>query len=162
MVQKNATPQEIELVANAISKSHLLRIAGFADVVDRFIDIQLKDKVNWLKTFALILLIVKGGGTLTPSELGRCMLRSADNTTKLVDALVQDGLVKRYRRSKDRRNVQIKVTPVGLSYMTKILVDVEREGKLIESSMNPDELEKLEILTQSLGQHLIEKIRHDN
>jgi DNA-binding MarR family transcriptional regulator len=159
LVQKNATPEEIELLGNAICKSHLFRIAGFADVIDRFIDIQLKGKVNWLKTFALILLIVNGG-ILTPSELGRNMLRSPDNITKLVDMLVQDGLVKRYRQGKDRRSVQIKVTPSGLSFMTKTLTDVEREGKLVESSMNPVELEKLETLAETLTQQLTERIRN--
>jgi DNA-binding MarR family transcriptional regulator len=158
MVQKTATSQEIEPLGNALRKSHLLRIAGFADVIDRFIDIQLKDKVNWLKTFALTILIGEGG-MLTPSELGRHMLRSTDNTTKLVDILVEGGLVKRYRRGKDRRNVQIKVTPAGLSFMTKVLADIESEGKLIQASMSPAELEKIETLTSTLIHQLIEKLR---
>jgi DNA-binding MarR family transcriptional regulator len=158
MVTKSVTPEEIEHLGIALKKSHLLRIAGFADAIDRFIDIQLKDKVNWLKTFALTILIAQGG-TLTPSELGRHMLRSTDNTTKLVDVLVEGGLVKRYRRGKDRRTVQIKVTPAGLSFMTQVLADIESEGKLIQASMNSAELKKLETLTSTLIHQLIEKIR---
>ena len=110
MVTKKVTLEEITLLGDKIRKSHLLRIAGFADAMNRFIDIQLRDKVNWLQTLALTILIGEGG-TLTPSELGRHMLRSTDNTTKLVDTLVREGLVKRYRRGKDRRNVQVTVTP---------------------------------------------------
>jgi DNA-binding MarR family transcriptional regulator len=159
MVSENAIPKEIEHLGIALRKSHLLRIAGFADAIDRFIDIQLKDKVNWLKTLALTILIAEGGGTMTPSELGRHMLRSTDNTTKLVDVLVEGGLVKRYRRGKDRRNVQIKVTPAGMSFMTQVLADIESEGKLIQASMNSAELKKLETLTSTLIHQLIEEIR---
>jgi DNA-binding MarR family transcriptional regulator len=158
MVPKSVTTEEIENLGIALRKSHLLRIAGFADAIDRFIDIQLKDKVNWLKTFALTILIAEGG-TLTPSELGRYMLRSTDNTTKLVDVLVEGGLVKRYRRGKDRRNVQIKVTLAGLSFMTQVLADIESEGKLIQASMGSAELETLVTLITTLMNQLNKQIR---
>lgn len=163
MVTKSVTPEEIEHLGTALRKSHLLRIAGFADAIDRFIDIQLKDKVNWLKTLALTILIGEGRGTMTPSELGRHMLRSTDNTTKLVDVLVEGGLVKRYRRGKDRRNVQIKVTPTGMSFMMQVLADIESEGKLVEASMKPAELEKMEELFPKLIHQLhqlMEKVRN--
>jgi DNA-binding MarR family transcriptional regulator len=159
LVLKKATPDEIELLGNAIRKSYLLRMAGFADVINRFIDIQFKDKVNWLKTFALTILITSGG-ELTPSELGRRMLRSTDNTTKLVDTLVQGGLVKRYRRGKDRRNVQITVTIAGLSFMKEILMDIESEGKLVEASMDSVQLEQLDKLAFTLIHRLVEKIQN--
>ena len=141
----NLTPSEIKKFARTLWKTHLIRLAGLADVIDRFIDIQLKNRVNWLKTFALIILIFEGG-RLTPSELGRAMHRSKENMTKVIDTLVKEGLVKRYRGAKDRRNVRIKITPEGINYMKEILKEIKKEENLVRSWFTTKELETVDEL----------------
>jgi DNA-binding MarR family transcriptional regulator len=159
---KNRVQQsEIRLLADSITETHLLRLAGFADVIKRFIDIQLRDKINWNKTFALVILTINGG-LMTPSELGRHMLRSKENITKLVDALVQEELVKRYRRGKDRRSVQIKLTADGYYQMKKIIKDVEREEKLVSSILNHVESEQLKKISLKLIGKLVSEIRNSD
>ncbi len=139
----NPTSSEIKALGKTISKTHLLRLAGLSDIIDRFIDIQLKDRVNWLKTFTLIILTIHDGSS-TPSELGRIMLRPKENMTKIIDDLAKEGLVKRSRRSKDRRTVQIKLTSQGFNYMKEILKEIRPEEKLITEWLDPLELEILE------------------
>jgi DNA-binding MarR family transcriptional regulator len=141
----NPAPSEIKKFRNTLWKTHLIRLAGLADVIDRFIDIQLKNRVNWLKTFSLIILIFEGG-RLTPGELGHAMHRSKENMTKVIDALVKEGLVKRYRGGKDRRNVRIKITPEGINYMKQILKEIKKEENLVRSWFTPSELEAVDVL----------------
>lgn len=144
---------DIDVLNERIQRIPLLRLAGFADVVNRFFDIQLKDKVNWLKTFGLVLLTVRGG-TAYPSELGRIMIRPSDTITRLTGELAKEGLVRRYRRGKDRRNVQIKITPEGQKYLTTILNTIENEEKLIESTMSVADLKQLETQAMMLADQI--------
>jgi DNA-binding MarR family transcriptional regulator len=143
--ESSLTPSEIKRFAGRLWKTHLIRLAGLADVIDRFIDIQLRNRVNWLKTFSLIILIMEGG-RLTPSELGRAMHRSKENMTRVIDTLVEEGLVKRYRGAKDRRNVSIRITRKGIDYMRGILSEIKREENLVKSWFSPDELETVDAL----------------
>ena len=83
---------KLEKLHKRLEDCYLLRMAAFADIVDRYIDIYLKKSINWLKIYALIIIILNDG-SLTPGELGRKMLRPKDSITKLVSVLVKDGLV---------------------------------------------------------------------
>ncbi len=157
--KKTLTSSEVKILADTLRKTYLLRLAGLADFIGRFIDIQLKNRVNWLKIFALSLIIV-GGGMATPSELGRIMLRSNENMTRLVDVLVREGLVKRYRSENDRRSVRIKLTRQGFDYVRKILVDIEKEEKLVMSWLSVSERQSLENIMNKLSANFKEQIRN--
>jgi DNA-binding MarR family transcriptional regulator len=74
------------------------------------------------------------------------MHRSKENMTKVIDALVKEGLVKRYRGGKDRRNVRIKITPEGINYMKQILKEIKKEENLVRSWFTPSELEAVDVL----------------
>jgi DNA-binding MarR family transcriptional regulator len=144
-------------IKTLINKSRFTRIAIFADIVNRFIDIELKDNVNLLKTFCLIILISRGDN-LTITRLGKVMLRSHHSMTILVDKMVKEGLIKRRRAEKDRRIVQLRVTPKGQDYLRKILKDINIAEKEMESCLDAKELETLIELTRKLRIQLIERI----
>jgi DNA-binding MarR family transcriptional regulator len=148
---------EVEDVDKVIRSLYFTRIATFADTVDRYIDIELKDSINWLKTFALIQLVLRGG-SLTPSELAKLMLRSNHSMTKLIDGLVKEGFVRRHRNGKDRRIIQVKITQEGLAEMLKIVRKVETAENTVESCLDEKELEQLGILIRKLRYRLIERI----
>lgn len=160
MVNPNVKSEEIKKIQNCLEDSCLFRMAAFADLVDRYVDIHLKANVNWLQTYALILLIIHDHN-LTPSELGLIMLRPKDSITKLVGTLVKEGLVKRQRNGKDRRSFQIKLTPTGFAYITKTLEDIEPIEKRLRSSMEPSEINKLFSLTRPLGNWFADQARID-
>ena len=157
MNDKQFIKKEVEITQQAVRDSHLLRLAGFADQVDRFIDIKLKKKINRVKVLALISLI-SAGGTLTPSELGRRIIRTNDNVSKLLDSLVKDGVVTRYRKGKDRRNVQIKITPYGLDLINQILDEIRDEEVFIESCLESGEYQHFEKLLRIFRVNLTQKI----
>jgi DNA-binding MarR family transcriptional regulator len=139
-----------------INSFALLRLVIFADVINRFVEIELKDNINWLKTFALIILVTLGSQTL--GELAKLMQRSNHSMTSLVEGLVQDGYVKRYHPDNNRRTLQVKITPNGIQYLNHTLGELENAEKDIRSYLDKDDMEKLISLTKTLRFSLIEKL----
>jgi DNA-binding MarR family transcriptional regulator len=150
---------EIEKVNVQIRSMQIPRIIAFADVVNRHTQKILKNKVSWLRTSALMFLITRGG-TLTPGQLARIMLRSNYSITKLIDGLEKDRLVKRYPDEKDRRSIKVKVTSEGLNYVTTSLsnVNVMEAERELKYWLNDDERQNLAAIIRKLRDKLIEKV----
>jgi DNA-binding MarR family transcriptional regulator len=150
---------EIEKVNVQIRSMQIPRIIAFADVVNRHTQKILKNKVSWLRTSALMFLITRGG-TLTPGQLARIMLRSNYSITKLIDGLEKDRLVKRYPDEKDRRSIKVKVTSEGLNYVITSLsnVNVMEAERELKYWLNDDERQNLAAIIRKLRDKLIEKV----
>jgi DNA-binding MarR family transcriptional regulator len=148
---------KIEIVNIQIRGMQIPRIIVFADVVNRYTQKILKDKVSWLRASALIFLITRGG-TLSPGQLARIMLRSNYSITKLIDGLEKDRLVKRYPDNKDRRSIKIKVTSEGLNYVISNLSNIAEAECELKCWLNDNELENLAAIILKLRDKLIEKI----
>jgi DNA-binding MarR family transcriptional regulator len=148
---------EIEKVNVQIRSMEIPRIIVFADVVNRYAQKILKNKVSWLRTSTLIFLITRGG-TLTPGQLARIMLRSNYSITKLIDGLEKDRLVKRYIDRKDKRSIKVKVTSEGLNYVISSLSDIVEAEHELKYWLNDDERENLAITIRKLRDKLIDKI----
>ena len=151
------SPKEIEKVNSQIRSMQYPRIVVFADVVNRYTQIILKNKVSWLRTNALIFLITRGG-SLTPSQLARIMLRSNYSITKLIDGLEKDGLVRRCRDNRDRRSINLEVTSESLNYVISSLSNIAEAERELKSWLNKDELENLAPIIRKLRDKLIEKV----
>lgn len=148
---------EIEKANTQIRSMQIPRIIAFADVVNRYTQKILKNKVSWLRTSALIFLITRGG-TLSPGQLARIMLRSNYSITKLIDGLEKDRLVKRYPDSKDRRSIKVKVTSEGLNYVISNLSNIAEAERELKCWLNDNERENLAAIIRKLRDKLIEKI----
>jgi DNA-binding MarR family transcriptional regulator len=151
------SPDEIEKVNAQIRSMQFPRIIAFADVVNRYTQKILKHKVSWLRASALMFLITRGG-TLTPGQLARIMLRSNYSITKLIDGLEKDRLVKRYPDGKDRRSIKVKVTSEGLNYVISSLSIVAEAEQELNIWLNDDERENLAVTIRKLRDRLIEKV----
>jgi len=148
---------EIEIVNAQIRSMQIPRIIAFADVVNRYTQIILRNKVSWLRASALIFLITRGG-TLSPGQLARIMLRSNYSITKLIDGLEKDNLVKRHPDGKDKRSIKVKVTSEGLDYVRSSLSNVIKAEADLQSWLNDDERENLAAAIRKLRDKLIEKV----
>lgn len=148
---------EIKKVNTQIRGMQIPRIIVFADVVNRYTQKILKDKVSWLRASALIFLITRGG-TLSPGQLARIMLRSNYSITKLIDGLEKDRLVKRYPDSKDRRSIKVKITSEGLNYVISNLSNIAEAERELKCWLNDNERENLAAIIRKLRDKLIEII----
>jgi DNA-binding MarR family transcriptional regulator len=148
---------DIEIVNQEIRKMQFSRLIVFADVVNRYAEIILKNKTSWLQTNALKFIITRGG-SLTPSQLATIMLRSNYSITKIIDNLEKEGLVKRTRNGKDRRSLNIEVTLKGMRYVESNLKLTETAEADLKSWLSESELTELAGLIRKLRDKLIEKI----
>jgi MarR family transcriptional regulator, organic hydroperoxide resistance regulator len=60
-----------------------------------------------------VLYALRGGKEITPSQLRHYVLSGISNMTSLIDRMVRDGLVRRWRDEQDRRKVKICLTERG-------------------------------------------------
>ena len=120
--------QELTDTTTLMRGRRFLYITNFADILNRFSEMNFKDPLRFT---ALSLLITKGG-SLTPTELARLMFRSKHSITKIIDGLEKKGYIVRIRDKKDRRMIHVKLTTEGFEHVKKNmdLGDVHVKGIL--------------------------------
>jgi DNA-binding MarR family transcriptional regulator len=98
-----------------------------------------------------ILRILRGAnGAISVNQVKDRMVERSPNTTRLMDKLIDKGLMERVRCEEDRRVVYVSITNAGLSLLSQI--DVDQDTKL-DFTGNISE-EEAEILSQ-----LLDKLR---
>ena len=151
---------EIENTANVIRSREFLYLARFADKFNRYVEIKLHDQNDQLNRlrFTTLSLLVMRGGSLTPTQVARHMLRSKHSITNIVDNLEKDGFVIRVRDNNDRRALSVRITSAGLAFLNQFL-DRRAEGEeQIVSCLDKEEMTLFMQMIRKLWGRLDEKI----
>ena len=90
-------------------------------------------------------------GSLSQSELGEKLLRSGGNITLVIDNLEKQGLVQRQRDAKDRRLVNVSLTPAGEALISRVFPEHLNAILAEMSALSPQEQEQLGRLCRKLG-----------
>ena len=90
-------------------------------------------------------------GPMCQHALAEKLLRSGGNMTLVVDNLQKQGWVKRVRQEKDRRMVQIHLTPKGKRLITRIFPEHAKAIARVMSELTPAEQEELRRIARKLG-----------
>src|SRR5579863_1152188 len=90
-------------------------------------------------------------GPMCQHALAAKLLRSGGNMTLVVDNLEKQGWVKRVRQEKDRRMVQIHLTPKGKRLITRIFPEHAKAIAQVMSELTPAEQEELRRIARKLG-----------
>jgi DNA-binding MarR family transcriptional regulator len=91
---------------------------------------------------------------MTPSELAKALLRPNPNITKLLDALVKDGLISRREVPNNRRTVSVEITNAGMEYIRQCLQKAALLDKEIKSYLTDIEIEFLLSVTSKLRRQI--------
>lgn len=99
-----------------------------------------------------ILRILRGAGEeITVNTIKERMIEKSPNTTRLMDKLIDKGLIVRSRCNEDRRVVYIKITEAGLEILKRIDVRFEKEqDKFIPQTLTDEECNILSDLLDKL------------
>ncbi|GAB5418567.1 MAG: MarR family transcriptional regulator [Crocinitomicaceae bacterium] len=99
-----------------------------------------------------ILRILRGaGGDITVNTVKDRMIEKSPNTTRLMDKLIDKGLISRTRCGEDRRVVYVKISKAGLDLLTEIDVKFEdEEEKFVPYQLSDADAEKLSELLDKL------------
>lgn len=90
-------------------------------------------------------------GPMCQHTLAEKLLRSGGNMTLVVDNLQRQGWVKRVRQEKDRRMVQIHLTPKGRRLITRIFPEHAKAIARVMGELTPEEQEDLRRIARKLG-----------
>lgn len=92
-----------------------------------------------------------GGAGLKQADMGKRLIASASNVTKLVDKSVKEGLLSRVQNPKSRRENIIKITAKGQKLIDKVWPDYDRlVRRLTDCIPSPKQHEAAEILNDWL------------
>jgi DNA-binding MarR family transcriptional regulator len=100
-----------------------------------------------------IMRILRGAKeAITVNTVKQRMVEKSPNTTRLMDKLIDKGLIERERCSDDRRVVYIKISEEGLKLLSKIDKALKESGQevLIMENLTEDEAIQLSNLLDKL------------
>ena len=98
---------------------------------------------------------LKRNGTLSMSDIGKCLAMPKPHITVIVDKLIEEGYVERQSDPKDRRVVNILLTKKGLKDFESIKLTISKNLKVKLSTLNDQELEILAIASQQVREILV-------
>lgn len=90
-------------------------------------------------------------GPMCQHTLAEKLLRSGGNMTLVIDNLQKQGWVKRQRQEKDRRMVEIHLTPKGRRLITRIFPEHAKVIARVLGELTPAEQEDLRRIARKLG-----------
>ena len=105
-----------------------------------------------------ILRILRGAGEeITVNTIKDRMIEKSPNTTRLMDKLIDKGLISRTRCTEDRRVVYIKITDEGLELLAEIDVNFnDKRGMFVPHNFTDEEANQLSDLLDKLRDHVVE------
>jgi len=98
---------------------------------------------------------LKRHGTLSMSDIGKCLSMPKPHVTVIVDKLIEEGYVERQSDPKDRRIVNILLTAKGLADFESIKKAIAENLKVKLSLLSNEELEILATASKQVKEILI-------
>ena len=98
---------------------------------------------------------LKRHGTLSMSDIGKCLSMPKPHVTVIVDKLIEEGYVERRSDPKDRRVVNILLTEKGLTDFESIKLAISENLKVKLSQLGNEELEILSTASKQMREILI-------
>jgi len=146
---------EIKEQSNRLSVDNFITLVHVADILERFIDGQMKKVGINLTNYTLLNHLIVLGGRATPTELSKRVFRSKHAITRAVDTLEKENLVKREGIGDDRRNRKVIVTAKGLNLVRKLVPFREQIGSKITDPLTEEEAREFGAVLKRLRRHMV-------
>ena len=101
------------------------------------------DKGNLNHSHFQILVVLKKEGQQPISEVAKKLFISTPNMTKLLNKLIDEGMIERIPGEKDRRIININLTEKGSKYLKNGFLEIQSSLKNKISSLPDEKLDKL-------------------
>jgi len=105
----------------------------------------------------IILMNLRDGLAMTCTDLSKTMSYDSGTVTRVVDQLVQKGMVKRQRSDRDKRIVKLFVTPSGKSAVESVLPRVVQKYNTWLEDFTKEEADMLVQLMTKLNNKVCDK-----
>ena len=157
---------ELQSMADEIrEQAAQLRILTFlsfiytADVINRYLDIELARYPVGRTGFSVLHNLVLHGGTMTPTELSERIFRSKHAVTRVVDKLEKLEFVKRGSIHSDRRVRKVSITKEGLAFVKESqAAGQQRVGPVLLHPLDQKQIETMRITMKQIREHALRLI----
>jgi DNA-binding MarR family transcriptional regulator len=154
---------ELQSMADEIrEQAAQLRVLTFlslvytADVVNRYLDIELARYPVGRTGFSVLHNLVLHGGTMIPTTLSERIFRSKHAVTRVVDKLEELGFVKRGNVGSDRRFRKVSITKEGLAFVkASQSAGQQRMGHLLLDPLDQDQIETLRVMMKQIRERAL-------
>jgi len=137
----------------------LLSFVYTADVVNRYLDIEVARYPVSRTGFSILHNLVLHGGTMTPTNLSKRVFRSKHAVTRVVDKLEKLGFVKRDGIGSDRRVRKVSITNEGLAFVKEAqAAGQQRMGHVLLRPLGQKQVEALGTMLKQIREHVLELI----
>jgi len=130
-----------------------------ADVINRYLDIEVARYPVGRTGFSVLHNLVLHGGTMTPTKLSERIFRSKHAVTRVVDKLEKLGFVKRGGIGSDRRVRKVSITKEGLTYVKESqAAGQQRLGHTLLHPLDQQQTESLHAMMKLIREHVLKLI----
>ena len=159
---------ELQSMADEIrEQAAQLRVLTFlsfiytAEVISRYLDIELAKYPVGRTGFSVLHNLVLHGGTMTPTDLSKRIFRSKHAITRVVDRLEKFGFVKRDDIGSDRRIRKVSLTKAGLTFI-KEAQDAGQQsvGHVLLHCLNQNQTKELGVMMKQIREHALKLINN--
>lgn len=151
-----AMAEEIREQAEQLRNLTLLSFVYTADVVNRYLDIEVSKYPVGRTGFSVLHNLVLHGGTMTPTDLSKRVFRSKHAVTRVVDKLEKLGFVKRDAIGSDRRVRKVSITKEGLAFVKEArAAGQQRGGAVIFRDLDKKQIESLGTMMRNIREHVL-------
>ena len=157
---------ELQSMADEIrEQAAQLRVLTFlsfiytAEVVSRYLDIEVARYPVGRTGFSVLHNLVLHGGTMTPTSLSERIFRSKHAITRVVDKLEKLGFVKRDAIGRDRRVRKVSITKEGLAFVKESqAAGQQRIGHVLLHPLDQKQIEALGVMMKQIREHVLKLI----
>ena len=146
----------IRTLAQQMRVSAFLSLIYTADVVNRYLDIQLTSLPASRTGFSVLHNLILRGGSMTPTEISQRIFRSRHAVTKTIDTLEKQGLVRRKPIEEDRRIRRVSITKKGVELVKERSAEgQERMSRAIFNPLEEKQIEEFDRMLRQIRKHLL-------
>ena len=135
--------KDINTIKKLLRAQKFIYISAFSNAASKYVSLISKQTMSNRTGVTVLTQLIMKGGSSNPTELAKLLWISRHSMTKIIDKLVREGLVIRYRIEEDRRAVIIKITSLGLEFIEEIISNHGLLWKDIINSLDESEQEEL-------------------
>ena len=155
---KRMTVSEISKRADKTPLGTLLSILTSFEVLERYLEVELKRHEASLIRFNIMSTLFKNGGEMTPSEIAESVFREKNSITAVINTLERQGVVRREPSPDDRRSVKVVITDKGWKEANRLSPIAQELSREALSCMDKEKIENLVDIMRTVRESLLPRI----
>ena len=152
------TISEASKTADKTPLGTLLSIFSSFEVLERYLEVALRQHDATLIKFNIMSTLFKNGGEMTPSEIAESVFREKNSITSVINTLEREGVVRREPSTDDLRSVKVIITDKGWKKANRLSPIAQELSREALACIDKEQLEELVSNMRAIRESLLPKI----